>query len=68
MKILLLLMFTIELFASWNLDPNVKVMESKTKIKDGIGVAKLFFLAVKHGLNRNKDWLNQGPNRSNKAY
>ena len=51
MNILLLLMFTIELFASWNLDPNVKVMESKTKIKDGIVFARLFVFTSRHGLN-----------------
>ena len=62
-KILLLLVLSIELFASWNLDPNVQIMESKTKIKDGIGFARLFVRTSRYGLNgaRFDGWSESNP-------
>ena len=64
MKILLLLMFTIELFASWNVDPHVgPIVRHDSKIKDGIGRSGVQMYSTKMGHNR---WYFDGRSATNR--
>ena len=70
MKILLLLMFTIELFASWNVDPSVNIIKDhSSKIKDGIGKSGLIINSEETKLNRMRfDGYSKTTNRYDSNY
>ena len=50
-KTLLLLVLSIELFANWNVDRNVNILDNKAKIEQGIGTSKIFIPTSRYGLN-----------------
>ena len=62
-KILLLVVLSIELFASWNVDTNMPIKNPNIIIKDGIGLSKFKINSQIFGLNR---WYFDGLSTSNR--